>query len=399
MAIQENITQKFRDYLGIDPSGKQVSGLSLKTDGEVDEILSDTRNEVQSEAAKTAEANIAALQQSIGGGTPEQDYIKRLTEGKQALEDQYGLTEAQEGADTAEQFYLDIAQKGPMFDTAMTGALMGASPTFLGATRKGVEQAYAGIANPFVRDRMVNDYMNAADRSLTSTLNALNGLYQSTLAGAQGAAEFEQKAYQRVADKVSDLYKEVQWLARDRYEEQSEIRFQELLKSKGLGSYTEGGLKSWGQEETNARIRQLLSEPELTGLDEDEQYQRILDVITLADDIGNKEEVRRWIDQFFGVESNIEQQLGIEQMLAGEGQPEQRFQQFQIPGVGGGTIREPLPERKPIQPALTSGERAGIGRTGMGAQDSTKLTIDPRMNPNNPLSIFNTLPEEVTSFE
>jgi len=233
--IATDIVKKFQEYLGLTPTSKQISEFSMRSADEVDEILSGTKSEVQAEAAETAQKNIADLESSLksaGVNLPYQsDYLQTLTKGREALEKKYGLTEAQKRAEEADKFYRDIAMRGPMFEQTMTAELKGVSPKFLGATRKELEEYFANIPNPFVRDRMIDTYLDAADRSLTSTLNALNGLYQTTLIGAQNAVEMEQGRYNKIANRISDLYGDIQWMARNRYQEQAEIRKETRVKT------------------------------------------------------------------------------------------------------------------------------------------------------------------------
>jgi len=110
----------------------------------------------------------------------------------------------------------------------MTGGLQKASPTFLGATRESLEEHFSFIPNVLVRQEMISNYLHAADRSMVSTLNALNGLYQTELMAAQNTMEAEQKNHQAVANMAKELYSELQW--------ENRLRFQEQMKEGGGGS-------------------------------------------------------------------------------------------------------------------------------------------------------------------
>lgn len=224
MAISTDIVQKFKEYLGFTPTSQQVSQFSMKSSGEVEDILAGTRSDIQSNAANNAQDAISQIQSSLGAAGVDlpgygNEYLTTLAQGKSALEEKYGLTAAEEQASKSEAFYRDIAQKGPMFEEVMRGGLEDISPSFLGATRSGMEDFYKAIPNPFVRDKMVNSYMDASDRGLTSTLNALNGLYQTVLIGAENVAEMDAKRYNNIAGKISDLYGDIQWISRNRFQE------------------------------------------------------------------------------------------------------------------------------------------------------------------------------------
>jgi len=224
MAKFDKILELFNQYLGYTPSSQEASKLSMSPDDEVESILSNTKSDVQKTAIENAHTAIGSLAGKMPAGSPAQEYLTTIAKGKSELEQQYGLTEAEEKMGEAGQFYQDIAQKGPMFDQVMKSGMEGVSPNFLGATRRDLETYFKGIPNPFVRDSMINTYLNSADKGMTSTLNALNGLYQTALIGAESAMKGEQNHYNKIVNTVQDLYGELQWVARNRYAEQSAIK-------------------------------------------------------------------------------------------------------------------------------------------------------------------------------
>ena len=222
MATASEIQKYYSQYLGFSPDSKSLSGMAMMSPAEVEDTLKNTRTEVQSSATQTAQSAISSLMSPGGEMLPPAvgDYLTQMAQGREMLADRYGLTEAEKRMREAEQFYQSIAQKGPMLGQTMAGGLMEMSPTFLGATRKDLEGKFADIENPFVRDSMIDSYLRAADKSMVATLNALNGLYQTSLMSAQTAMESEQRNYLGIADKVKDLYSELQWMNRNRVQEQ-----------------------------------------------------------------------------------------------------------------------------------------------------------------------------------
>ena len=243
------IEKLYQQYMGYTPTSKDASQFSMMPADDVNDILAASRKDMQSNAAQKVRDVIAQLSASLPAGTTgNKEYLEQVAGGRATLEEAYGLPEAEGRVQEAEEFYRQIAIRGPMFEEVMRSGLSDISPTFLGATRKDTEDYFKGIPNPFVRDRMVNAYLDASDRSLTASLNALNGLYQTALVSAETALQAEQSHYNRVADKSKELYSELQWLARNRYEEQEEERrsgrdiqqqleLERQMKAEGLGRY------------------------------------------------------------------------------------------------------------------------------------------------------------------
>lgn len=256
MATLQKIQELYQNYMGIPVDSATAGKLSMKSDMEVEDILKNTKTDVQSEAADKAKSAIASLSSNLPAG-PENDYLSTMAKGKSELEKMYGIDEAEKRTKEAEDFYKQVSQKGPMFETVMRGGLQQASPTFLGATRKSLEQYFQNIPNPFVRDNMINNYLDASDRSMTATLSALNGLYQTALMSAKDELNTQNTAYQRVADKVKDLYSELQFINRERYNEEQDLRTYEKKKAvddkykSKLGEYTGKYEKDYLMERAN----------------------------------------------------------------------------------------------------------------------------------------------------
>ena len=216
----DEIVKLFSEYMGFTPSSDQISKFGLMDRAEVEDILKNTKSDVSSEATKGVNQAIESLKTSLGqAGT---SYMSQLASFQQQAGQAYGLPEAEEQLQKSQKWASEIATKGPMFEQTMAGGLQGASPTFLGATRKSLDEYFANIPNPLVRDKMVKSYLDAADDSMKANLNALNGLYKTSLLAAQSAFDIDKTNYTKIAGKVQDLYSDFQWLSRDRWQEQQQ---------------------------------------------------------------------------------------------------------------------------------------------------------------------------------
>lgn len=222
----DEIVKLFNDYMGFTPSSDQISKFSLMNQAEVEDILKNTKTDVSSEATKGVNQAIESLKGSLGqGGT---DYMKNLATFQQQAGQAYGLPGVEENLKKATDWKNQLTTKGPMFEQTMTTGLQQISPTFLGATRKGLEEYFANIPNPLVRDKMVGSYLDAADKSMSANLTALNALYKTSIYAAQSAVESEKDTYTKITGKIKDLTGDLTWLMRNRYEEQ--IKEQEEAK-------------------------------------------------------------------------------------------------------------------------------------------------------------------------
>jgi hypothetical protein len=314
MAKAIDIQKFYSQYLGFTPSSKDVSSMAMMSNAQVEDVIKNSKTEVQSQATNKANEAIASLGE---GG----DYLSKMMQGQTMLADRYGLTEAEKRMGEAEEFYRSIAEKGPMLKQVMTGELQQASPTFLGATRKDLEEYFAHIENPFVRDSMVNNMLTSADKSMVATLNALNGLYQTSLMAAQNAVESERSNYQNINNKVKDLYSELQWI--NRLREQERIGEASEKDSSSTSKYSKeweelGGFegtgrtknqwvmerigmedltpKAWSDEELRIAFRNI---QETNG-----NYQTALDEISMESTMANKDYARELAAEFFGIKTD-----------------------------------------------------------------------------------------------
>ena len=238
MATSSKIVKLFSDYLGFTPSSSDLKKFSMMSSADVEDVLKNTKGNVQSEATKKAQDAVKAL----SGGS---DYASSMMQGQRVLEEQYGMGKAKEQLSKSTDWANQLATKGPMFEQTMKTGLETISPKFLGSTRKDLEEFFSGIPDPFVRDKMVGTYLDSADKSMVANLQALNSLYQTSLISAQTAIETDQAHYKAITDKVKDLYTELQWVNRNRYEEEETERM-EIKKSnlKKKEMEYEAGLKA-----------------------------------------------------------------------------------------------------------------------------------------------------------
>lgn len=218
---QPEFIKMFTQYMGFPPSSKDYATFAMKSSVDTEDILKNTKSNVQSGAVNKAKSAISALSGGMAQG-PEKDYLEQVAGGYNILQEQLGIPEAGKRLEESEAFLKGIQQRGPIFEEVMKSGLGEVSPTFLGATRKDLEEKLSGIGNPFVRDKMINSYLDAADKSMAANLTALNGLYQTALIGAQTAVEADQKHYDKIMGNVKDLFSELQWINRKRYIEQTE---------------------------------------------------------------------------------------------------------------------------------------------------------------------------------
>lgn len=205
----------YTGYMGNMPSNLRGQ-LAMQPASEVQKILENTKNKVQSDAVSQAQENIAKLGQNMGGMTG--DYLQKIGQGWDSISQATGLKGAQEQLENSQQFLDSINQRGPMFEQTMRGGLEGMSPTFLGANRDNVEQYFSFIPNVRVRQEMISNYLNASQTSMTNVLKGLKGLYDTAALTAKNAVEADQKKYNQVMDLTKDLWTELAWANRAQFE-------------------------------------------------------------------------------------------------------------------------------------------------------------------------------------
>ena len=194
------LQKAFNTQLGSDTYSK----VSMLSPSEVEQILKDTNTKNQTDATTSATDWISKLTSNLPA--PYQEYAKLNT---QALgQYQQAIAPQEEEARKASQQYQNIVQKGPMFELAMRPELAKISPTFMGANRKDLDAKLTaeGITDPFVKQSMIDSYLQYADSAMTMSLSALGQLYDSAVIASKTVAEDKQSAYEKVADIYKEAY-------------------------------------------------------------------------------------------------------------------------------------------------------------------------------------------------
>lgn len=224
----EDLIKQFNVYL----SPEQKSSLSMRTYGEVQDILKNTRSDIQSEATNTARTSIGQIIQSMPEGTftpEEQRMLQGQSETQRILEEHYGIEEAGKQAQEMQTYYEGLVQKTPGFGMAMQAGLGQISPTFLGVSRKDVEDKLRGmgVTNTAVMQKLSNQYLAQSDRAMDMTLSALNTMWNTSLVAARTAAQDKQAIFNNLASKMEDAYKATSSIFADRLQEQRELAMYE----------------------------------------------------------------------------------------------------------------------------------------------------------------------------
>ena len=204
MPTNKQITDLFNAY-GARVSSEQTSQLGMKSMGEVEQIAKDTKNKVQSDALSSYNTAMKSLTTNLPPAY--QDYAKSSLATTQQYQQLKSSSPEYQASQSADQYLSELVQKGPMFALAMRQDLAKISPSFLGVSRDFLDKKLAGIGNPFVRDKMVSDYMGYAEKATSMSLSVLGQLRDSALIAAKRDADDKKSQWEKTASVFDDALK------------------------------------------------------------------------------------------------------------------------------------------------------------------------------------------------